>query len=182
MNSLRGLAALDPKPIKIANRYVPIAEPTTAIEVPLHELLIDAKPRRKRNKTKNIEKTRFMPHDDCGCCPSQMQKVVHKATKEKPIITPDIVHATPEMSTAWTKHRAVYNYEKFMTEAHGPDIKHDISIETIANTSLGIQGWALSDFGNSEESYVERTTYTLYSHDPSAGDHAQDNADETNPD
>ena len=69
MSSLRGLAALDPKPIKIANRYVPIAEPATPIEVPLHDLLIDAKPRKKRNKTKSVEHIRFTPHDDCECCP-----------------------------------------------------------------------------------------------------------------
>ena len=61
---------MDPKPIKIANRYIPIAETSTAIEVPMNDLLIEARPRKKRNKTKNVEKTRFMPHDDdCECCP-----------------------------------------------------------------------------------------------------------------
>ena len=81
MRSLRGLAALDPKQIEIANRYIPIAEQATAINVPLLDLLIDARPRKKRNKTENVEKTGCMPHDDCECCPSQMQKIVHKVTK-----------------------------------------------------------------------------------------------------
>ena len=74
------------------------------------------------------------------------------------------------------------NYEKFIMETYGSDVEHDMSIETIANTSLGIQGWALSDFGINEEPHLERTTYTFYTHDPSAEDHPQGDADEINSD
>lgn len=58
----------------------------------------------------------------------------------------------PNMATAWTKHRAIVNYENFHNI--NVDLKSDhiiTPIETIANSSLGISGWALRDVGLLED-------------------------------
>ena len=59
-----------------------------------------------------------------------------------------IVNRNPDMATAWTKHRAIVNYENF--HSIDVDLKSDhiiTLIETISNSALGIDGWALHDVG-----------------------------------
>ena len=141
----------------------------------MSDLIATARPRKKRNKTKNVEKNKFAG-SLCSCCTSRAQGAaqgqVEHPTPGSSVATPrltagiaDIASAAggrasgaaispadPELSTAWAKHRAVLNYEKFLNKSYGEHLKHDVSIEKIASTSLGIQGWALADFGQGEMS------------------------------
>ena len=61
----------------------------------------------------------------------------------------DIVEASrdPELATAWTKLKAIQNYENFHNKTFDIDSYHDIPIEIIAATSLGIDGWLLQGLG-----------------------------------
>ena len=64
------------------------------------------------------------------------------------------------MATAWTKHKAIVNYENF----HGinVDLKSnliDTDVHKIANTALGIDCWALYDVGSLEEAAVQHPVY-----------------------
>ena len=58
-----------------------------------------------------------------------------------------IVNRDPELASAWTKHKAVTNHENFHNI--NVDLKRDhiTPIETIANSALEIEGWALHDVG-----------------------------------
>ena len=63
-----------------------------------------------------------------------------------------IVNRNPDMATAWTKHRAIVNYESF--HSINVDLKSDhiiTPIETITNSALGIDGSALHDVGLMED-------------------------------
>ena len=56
------------------------------------------------------------------------------------------------MATTWTKHRAIVNYENY----HGINVdlksNHIVTdIQKIANTALGIDGWAFHDVGLLED-------------------------------
>ena len=52
----------------------------------------------------------------------------------------------------WTKHKAISNYENFYNIGVDMGTDHITSIETVANSSLGIDGWALFDVVIAEES------------------------------
>ncbi len=43
------------------------------------------------------------------------------------------------------------NYEKYMNSEYGSNLDWATSIETVAATSLGVEGWALHDVGALEE-------------------------------
>ena len=58
------------------------------------------------------------------------------------------MNVEPELSTAWTRRRAIKNYEKFQNSVLSAELDGETSIETIAKTSLGVEGWALHDFGD----------------------------------
>ena len=57
--------------------------------------------------------------------------------------------------TAWTSLKAIQKYERFANEKNGTSLDGHTKIETIEKTSLGVEGWALSEFGNSEKDQVE---------------------------
>ena len=48
---------------------------------------------------------------------------------------------------AWTKLKAVENHENFHNKTFDTDSHHDTPIEVTAKTGLGINGWALHEFG-----------------------------------
>ena len=63
-----------------------------------------------------------------------------------------IVNRNPEVATAWTKHKVIVNYDNFHN--FNVELKSDhiiTPIETIANSALGIDGWALHDVGLMED-------------------------------
>ena len=63
-----------------------------------------------------------------------------------------IVNWNPDLATAWTKHKAISNYENFHNINVELKSDHIITpIETIANSALGIDGWALHDVGLMED-------------------------------
>ena len=71
----------------------------------------------------------------------------------KPVVENDIAaNRNPDLAAAWTKHRAITNYENFYSIGVDMGRDHITSIETVANLSLGIDGWALFDVGLAEES------------------------------
>ena len=43
------------------------------------------------------------------------------------------------------------NYEKYMNSEYGSNLDWATGIETVAATSLGVEGWALHDVGTLEE-------------------------------
>ena len=61
----------------------------------------------------------------------------------------DIAEANrdPELATAWTKLKAIQNYENFHNKTFDIDSYHNTPIEIIAATSLGIDGWSLQGLG-----------------------------------
>ena len=52
------------------------------------------------------------------------------------------------MATAWTRRRAIGNYEKRRNGVFGTQLDNHTTIETVARSSLGINGWALNEFGD----------------------------------
>ena len=56
-----------------------------------------------------------------------------------------------ELATSWTRHKAITNYKNFHNI--GGDMGRDYvtPIEVVANSSLGIDGWALFDVGLADE-------------------------------
>ena len=62
------------------------------------------------------------------------------------------------------------NYEKFLNKSYGEHLKHVVSMEKMASTSLGIQGWALADFGQGENVEEEIAMHAFYRHDIEASD------------
>ena len=70
--------------------------------------------------------------------------------------------ADNELSTAWARHKAIMNYEKFHNETFGENLE-GTPISVISNSSLGIEGWALNDFGedkNGEETELNKIPST----------------------
>ena len=49
--------------------------------------------------------------------------------------------------SSWAKLKAIQNYEKFVKDTFQIDIENTV-IDTVEKTSLGVEGWALYDFGN----------------------------------
>ena len=73
LSSLRSLASLGPAPTPAANRYEPIAESSSSgMEISMSDLIATAKPRTKRNKTKNVKNNKFAG-SSCSCCTSEAQ-------------------------------------------------------------------------------------------------------------
>ena len=59
-----------------------------------------------------------------------------------------IVNRDRDLATTWTKHKAITHYEN--CQIINFDLKRDhivTPIETIANSALGIEAWALHDLG-----------------------------------
>ena len=52
--------------------------------------------------------------------------------------------------SSWAKLKAIQNYEKFIRESLQIDIENTV-IDTVERTSLGVEGWALYDFGNQDD-------------------------------
>ena len=50
------------------------------------------------------------------------------------------------------------NYEKYMNSVHGANFNWATNIETVAATSLGVEGWALHDVGTLEEERSSSST------------------------
>ena len=67
----RTLATLGPAPIALSDRYGSIAEEpeTTAIPVPIANLVVQRRSKLRKMKTK-IAKTQFAHPSNCGCCPT----------------------------------------------------------------------------------------------------------------
>ena len=63
-----------------------------------------------------------------------------------------IVNRDPELATAWTKHKAITNYENFHNINVDMNWGHSTPIDLIANSALGIESWALHDVGLVETS------------------------------
>ena len=49
--------------------------------------------------------------------------------------------------SSWAKLKAIQNYKKFVKDTFQIDIENTV-IDTAETTSLGVEGWALHDFGN----------------------------------
>ena len=157
---LRSLAALAEAPIvSVKNSFDALADRhDSPIDVPILDLVVTSR-RKIRNKTKND--TKFIDNKcDCsshpttstgpGRCPPTPLTM---GGNPKPVVEHEIVaNRNPELATAWTKHKAITNYENFYNI--GVDVGRDYitSIETVANSSLGIDGWALFDVGLAEDS------------------------------
>ena len=110
---------------------------------------------RTRNKTKLIDnKCDCPPHPTTltgpGRCPPTPLTM---GGNPKPAVEHEIVaNRDPELATAWTKHKAITNYENFYNTGVDMGRGYITSIATVANSSLGIDGWALFDVGLAEES------------------------------
>ena len=65
---------------------------------------------------------------------------------------PELFPALPGFGepTSWTCLRAVRNYEDHMYKTFGVEISNT-DIEVIRGSSLGIEGWALFNFGETED-------------------------------
>jgi hypothetical protein len=145
---------LQPAPISISDRFSAIAEPTpvahgsqeasshlidepggsethkNSIDIPIGNLIV-AKPRKLRPNRARLRKKFAEVHNaGCGCCPTA---------------------ATTSLHSAWAKRRAIMNYEKFMNSEYGSNLDWATNIETVAATSLGVEGWALHDVGTLED-------------------------------
>ena len=151
---LRSLASLDNVPtIPTKNAFDSLAD--SSFEVPIADLIVPA--RRVRNKTRHKKKFIDQCGGNCGCSgslspshagpgrlpPTPLTMGGNPKPAEEPIDCND-----PEMATAWTKRRAIRNYEKWHNDTHGTHLDYDTPIEVVARTSLGINGWALHEFGN----------------------------------
>lgn len=82
-----------------------------------------------------------------GRCPSTPLKM-----GGDPKLAEFIANRNPELATYWTKHKAITNYETY--HMIGVDMGRDYvtPIEIVANSSLGIDGWALFDVDLMDES------------------------------
>ena len=63
-----------------------------------------------------------------------------------------VANRDPELATAWTKHKAITNYENHHNINVDMSRNYVTPIEVVANSSLGIDGWALCDVGSAEPS------------------------------
>ena len=68
-------ATLGPAPIALSDRYGSIAEEseTTAIPVPIADLVVQ-RPRKLRKMKTKIAKTQFAHPSNCGCCPTPVNE------------------------------------------------------------------------------------------------------------
>ena len=53
----------------------------------------------------------------------------------------------PELSSAWTRHRAIRNFERYHNDNFGKNLDNSMTIDEILMASLGIEGWALFGVG-----------------------------------
>ena len=134
------------------------------LAVPILDLVVTSN-RKLSNKFKNEKRYNIDPRycSSSLSCLSSSCCSTHPSTAEglgrcsptplkmggdpKPTVDHEfVVNRNPDMATVWTNHRAIVNCEIF----HGinVDLKSDhiiTPIETIANSSLGTDGWALHD-------------------------------------
>ena len=102
----------------------------TAIDIPIDHLIV-AEPRKLRPNRAMLRKKFAEVHDaGCGCC---------------------LATAAASLHTTWAKRKAIANYEKFMNFQYDLNLGWATHIDTVAATSLGIEGWALYDVGTLED-------------------------------
>ena len=129
---------LQPAQIAISDRYSAIVEQSpTAIGVARDSLIV-AKPKKLNPNRAKLRKKFIDVHDaGGGCCPTT---------------------ATTSLHSTWVKRKAIQNYENFMNSEYDANLNWATSIDTVAATSLGIEGWALFDVGTSEEAWTSSGT------------------------
>ena len=168
----KSLAALSPAdshppvPTPTSNRFSPISDQAgQRREVNIQELVVG-----KRNN--RFAKTKFAPPTPCKCsdesCTSgqasgstaiasfpPLPGKGNKTKKASEFHDLDDIGGSWDLSkessnehTRWTQLKAIRNYEKFHNFDGIIHVKETV-IETVENTSLGVEGWALVDFGSS---------------------------------
>ena len=139
----RALASLGPAAVETSNTFAPIAE--TSIEIPMADLVAGARIMRKKktNKGKNM----LLGGSDCsGCTYGTHQTSPSSTTWPRPMTTPDVPVivlggfplAEPDLSTAWTRHRAIRNFERYHNDNFGKNLDNVTTIDEISMTSLGV--------------------------------------------
>ena len=66
--------------------------------------------------------------------------------------------AEPDQSTASTRHRAIRNFERYHNDNFGKNLGNVTTIDEISMTSLGVEGWALLDVGETVADMSMTTT------------------------
>ena len=131
-----------------------------SFEVSIDEFIVQPCQKKKlRRKTRNVRMSTAYNGPNCekGCDCKQ-----HQPTEEFPPIIPRAMEEEakpnndPELATAWTKRQAIMNYESFQRKALGNETDMTTTIEVIEKSSLGIEGWALHNFGETSEDKGER--------------------------
>ena len=59
------------------------------------------------------------------------------------------------LSSAWARRQAAINYEHWHNETFGTHLDTETTVDKLVNCSLGIDGWALMNFGNYAEGNIE---------------------------
>ena len=134
----------------------------------MSDLIATAKPKKKRNKTKSVEKKQFAG-SSCSCCTSgaqgaaqgQVEYRPQEAQKLRRVSQPVLPTLRARLGAEHPKPPSAFPNPSFrphgrstgrcsitiLNKSYGEHLKHDVSIEKIASMSLIIQGWALADFG-----------------------------------
>ena len=124
-------------------------------EVPIVDLIVPA--RRVRNKTRHKKKFIDQCEGNCNCSGSLSSSTAGPGTLPptplmmggKPKPAKELIDCNdPEMATAWTRRRAIRNYAKWHNTSYGTHLDNPTPIDVVARSSLGINGWALHDFGD----------------------------------
>ena len=140
----RALASLGPAAVETSNTFTPIAE--TSIEIPMADLVAGARIMRKKktNKGKNM----LLGGSDCsGCTYGTHQTSPSSTTWPTPapdvpvIVLGGFPSAEPELSSAWTRHRAIRNFERYHNDNFGKNLDNVTTIDEISMKPLGVSTW-----------------------------------------
>ena len=102
---------------------------------------------------------------DRSCCTYGTHRTFPTSTT-RPTPAPDVPvivlggfpSAEPELSSAWTRHRVIRNFERYHNDNSGKNLDNVTTIDEISMTSLGVEGWALFDVGETEADMSTTTT------------------------
>ena len=148
---VRSLAVLaEAPPVSVRNSFHAIADHDNSIDVSLLDLVVASK-RKLRDKEKIKKRFNSSSSNSSSSihfiyiCGSRKVSFHPADDGRRPEIRSRheyIVNREFDLATTWTKRKAITHYENF---------HNIIPIETIANSALGIEGWAFHDVGLLED-------------------------------
>ena len=132
-------------PVSTSNRFDVFDD---SIQVPIEQLIKESTRKPRKRKVVSRIGTPAGPSGRADGGIAQAASLVSFPHGAKPEVFPALPGSGEP--TAWTCLRAIQNYEKHMYKSLGVEL-NDTDIEVIRRSSLGIEGWALSKFGEAND-------------------------------